>query len=118
MLRVVGARLHPENGESTVSERDGWVCGLRWATRLASLVTHWAVALGETVGGLGVPFRPFSLSLRASDQRCATTRWKCSLISRSTTRRTPSTRQRGSLSSCPMRMMSSSFIPGGTVNVD
>ena len=60
----MGARLQPGNGASTVSERDGWVCGLRWATRLASLVTHWAVTLGETVGGLGVLFRPFSLSLR------------------------------------------------------
>ena len=48
----------------------------------------------------------------------ATTRWKCSCTSRVTTRRTPSTRQCGSLSSWPRRMISSSFMPGGTVKVD
>ncbi len=47
-----------------------------------------------------------------------TTRWKCSCTSRSTTRRTPSTRQCGSLSSCPRRTISSSFSPGATVKVD
>ena len=48
----------------------------------------------------------------------AMTRWKCNCTSRSTTRRTPSTRQRGSLSCCPRRMMSSSLVPGAMVNVD
>ena len=48
----------------------------------------------------------------------ATTRLKCSCTSPSTTRRTPSTRQCGSLSSWPRRMISSRGMPGGTVNVD
>lgn len=48
----------------------------------------------------------------------ATMRWKWSCTSRLTTRRTPSTRHRGSLSWRPMRIISVSGVPGGTVNVD
>ena len=48
----------------------------------------------------------------------ATTRWKWSCTSRSTTRRTPSTRQWGSFFSWPKEMISSKFELGGTVNVD
>ena len=54
-------------------------------------------------------------------RRChfpTTTRLKCSCTSPSTTRRTPSTRQCGSLSAWPRRMISSSGMPGGTMNVD
>jgi hypothetical protein len=69
--RVVGARLAPQEKVSTVSERDGRFSGCRWATRLASLVTHWAVTLSDTVGGTGM-----SRSDRPDPpvHRCATTR--------------------------------------------
>jgi WD40 repeat protein/tRNA A-37 threonylcarbamoyl transferase component Bud32 len=46
-----------------------------------------------------------------------TTRWKCSVTSPSTTRRSPSTRHVGSWSLSPMRTICSNAVPGGTVNV-